>query len=357
MNYRETKFGNVFATDDALLALDAALRECKGRGAVVFFLVDEHTHELCLPRLLPELPSLGTYEILEVPAGEESKSAEMALQLWAAMAELGADRRSVLISLGGGMISDLGGFLAATYMRGLSSILIPTSLLGMVDAAFGGKNAVDVGGIKNLAGTFSSSDGVYLIPDFLETLPEREIRAGMAEMVKHGLITDPGHFANLRAITPEELVTHPWLIRDSLNIKISVVEQDPLESGLRKTLNFGHTFGHAIESHFLTQGEKALLHGEAVAAGMWLETELSVLKGLLDRSVADDIQSVLESLFGRLVLDEEDYPNILRWIRFDKKNRNSVVKFVLLKSIGQTEIDVEADDVQLMEVLHTLRGR
>lgn len=354
MNYRETKFGKVYHSEDALIALDQQLGELKNSGVVVFFLVDENTHENCLSRLLPELPSLGKYELLEVPAGEESKSAEMALQLWSAMAELGADRKSVLINVGGGMITDLGGFLASTYMRGIRYFNIPTSLLGMVDASIGGKTGVDVGNIKNLAGAFTFSDGVFLIPDFLETLDDRELRAGFAEMLKHGLISDSTHLAEIVECGYEGLASKPELIRRSMDIKMDVVEADPKESGLRKILNFGHTFGHALESYALENyPQDPLLHGEAVAFGMWVEAELSFQKGLLTKEDTRWIQAYIDAEFGKLELPEKEWDSVLSWLKYDKKNTAGSIRCSLLEKIGKATFDVEVSEAEFMQAFST----
>lgn len=342
MNHRDTKFGSIYNTEEALIAFDALLSEAKASSSKVFFLVDENTHEQCLTRLLPELPNLGEYELLEVPPGEESKSIEVAAQLWSALAELGANRQSILVNVGGGMITDLGGFIASTYMRGIRFCQIPTSLLGMVDASIGGKTAVDVAGVKNLVGAFAACEGVFLIPDFLETLPERELRSGFAEMLKHGLIRDASHYSDLIR-TGFEKVT-PDQVRASMNIKLDVVESDPLEAGARKELNFGHTLGHALESHFLeAYPHDPLLHGEAVAFGMWLELELSVLSGLLDAEIAKAIQSDIASIFGRLALPESEWESVTSWLKYDKKNTNHSVRFVLLENVGKAVIDCSVD--------------
>ncbi|GGH66532.1 3-dehydroquinate synthase [Phaeocystidibacter marisrubri] len=342
MNHRDTKFGSIYNTEEALIAFDALLSEAKASSSKVFFLVDENTHEQCLTRLLPELPNLGEYELLEVPPGEESKSIEVAAQLWSALAELGANRQSILVNVGGGMITDLGGFIASTYMRGIRFCHIPTSLLGMVDASIGGKTAVDVAGVKNLVGAFAACEGVFLIPDFLETLPERELRSGFAEMLKHGLIRDASHYSDLIR-TGFEKVT-PDQVRASMNIKLDVVESDPLEAGARKELNFGHTLGHALESHFLeAYPHDPLLHGEAIAFGMWLELELSVLSGLLDAEIAKAIQSDIASIFGRLALPESEWESVTSWLKYDKKNTNHSVRFVLLENVGKAVIDCSVD--------------
>lgn len=349
MSFRNTPFGPVFHDENALAALDSVFNECKEKGVKVFFLVDENTHEKCLVRLLPELPSLGEYELLEIPPGEDSKSIEVVAQLWSALAELGANRHSLLVNVGGGMITDLGGFVASCYMRGIHFAQVPTSLLGMVDASIGGKTGVDVSGIKNLAGAFATSIGVFLIPDFIETLPERELKAGFAEMLKHGLIRSATHFVELTEVGYNGLNQRPDLIRASMSIKLDVVEADPNESTIRKELNFGHTLGHALESHFLQKGgDEVLLHGEAVAHGMWLEVEISALLGYLDRNTAADIQAQLDRYFGRLEMTESEWNLVTSWLKYDKKNKDESPRFILLKDLGEAIVDCSVD----LDLLH-----
>ncbi len=352
MNHRLTKFGKVYATLEAVIDLNSVLKVYNDRGVKVFFLVDENTHEACLPPLLQELPDLGEYEVLEVPPGEASKSIEVSYQLWGALSELGADRHSLLVNVGGGMITDLGGFIASTYKRGVPFVNVPTSLLAMVDAAVGGKTGVDVGGVKNMVGTFSSSEGVFIVPDFLYSLPDRELIAGFAEVVKHALISSPERWRAVKSCKPQDLRENQDLVRDSLSVKLDIVESDPLEKGDRKFLNFGHTLGHAIESHFLeTQPDHALLHGEAVAIGMWLELELSVKNCGLDPSIKEGIQGYLTSIFPKPELAKESWEDILAWLKHDKKNESGAVRFVLLESLGKPVANVEIDKDQIIDAL------
>lgn len=349
-NYWDTKFGPVYANEHALSELDSLLGEYANRGAKVFFLVDENTHEHCLVRLVPELPSLGEYEILEVPPGEESKSIEIAYHLWNSLLELEADRHSLMVNVGGGMITDLGGFVAATYKRGIEFAHVPTSLLAMVDASIGGKTGIDVGGAKNVVGTFSESKGVFLIPDFLETLPKRETVSGFAEMVKHALISE-SNWSDIAKLSSENLWENSDAIRSSMKVKISTIEKDPKEKKERKFLNFGHTFGHAIESHFMTQAPEApLLHGEAIAIGMWLEVELSKQVGL-DSSTAAKIQEFIVDTFPSENLPEDIWDSLLEWLAHDKKNKGGIPQFVLLENLGKPSLDHELSSDQLKAAL------
>lgn len=349
INYRDSKFGRLYANDQALAELDGLLGTYAEKGAVVFFLVDENTHEMCLSRLVPELPSLGECEILEVPPGEDSKSIEIAAHLWSSLSELGADRHSLMVNVGGGMVTDLGGFVASTYKRGIDFAHVPTSLLGMVDASIGGKTGIDLAGVKNLVGTFAESKGVFLIPDFLETLPVRETKAGFAEMIKHALITSEAHWNEIVSTPIDALWENPDVIRASMAIKLNVVDGDPKEGGDRQFLNFGHTIGHAVESYFLSsETQESLLHGEAVALGMWLAVELSIKQVGLDAEIGKSIQTFIEGMYDLPLLPPSDFDGIMEWLNHDKKNEGGVPQFVLLEGVGQPirgcKVDVE--DIQ-----------
>lgn len=312
-----------------------------------FFLVDQNTHEFCLPLLLAELPDIQDIEIIEIPAGEESKSIEVASQVWSSLVELGADRNSIIINCGGGVVTDFGGFVASTFKRGVKFIHIPTSLLAMVDAAVGGKTGVNLGHFKNQIGTFSMPEMVIISPMFLKTLAPRELLSGFAEMLKHGLIRDKKHWQDLAQITnltPEAIAE---FISTSIDIKKNVVEQDPTEQGLRKILNAGHTLGHALESYFLDQNQ-AITHGEAVALGLLLESYISLKREQLPAEAFQEIQKVIIRHYSL-----PDLPNseqILTFLLQDKKNVGAEIQGVLLDEIGHcnpisTQISItEIDD-------------
>lgn len=232
----------------------------------IFILVDENTHEQCLPFLLGNLEITSPFEILEVAAGEEMKTLETAAMLWEIFLEFQADRRALLLNLGGGVVTDLGGFVASVFKRGLDFINVPTSLLGMVDAAVGGKTGVDFHHIKNVLGTFTLPLGVYLYPEFLKTLPHPELISGLGEMMKHALIADAALWQELVSLSEFSAETLAPRVMRSVKIKEEIVKTDPLEKSIRRNLNFGHTLGHAIESHLLQAGTP-LPHGVAVAWG------------------------------------------------------------------------------------------
>ena len=241
-----------------------------------FILVDTNTHELCLPNFMSQINSQVDFEIIEIDAGEVYKTIETCTGVWNALSELDADRKSLIINLGGGVITDLGGFVASTFRRGIKYINVPTTLLAMVDASVGGKTGVDLGTLKNQIGVINSSEMVLIDTEFLNTLPQNEMRSGLAEMLKHGLIKSENYWNELISLKTLTVADLDRLIYDSVLIKKDIVEKDPTEIGLRKTLNFGHTLGHAIESYFLDNPNKfTLLHGEAIAIGMVLAIYIS----------------------------------------------------------------------------------
>lgn len=301
----------------------------------IFILVDENTHEHCLPILLGNLETQCPFEILEVEAGEEMKTLETAAMLWETLLEFQADRHALVINLGGGVITDLGGFVASVFKRGLRFVNLPTTLLGIVDAAVGGKNGVDFHHVKNLLGTFNLPLGVYIYPDFLKTLPQLELISGLGEMVKHALIADPELWNELKALPDFSAETLAPLLERSVKVKEDIVEKDPLEKGLRRNLNFGHTIGHAVESHLLAIG-KPLPHGIAVAFGMKKEAELAYKLNLLSENDLNEITGQLNRIFGKYWQDAEAISAEMLWpyLLQDKKNEKQAIGFVLLEGIG-----------------------
>ena len=306
----------------------------------IFVLVDSHTHNYCLSNFLSQLETQQEIEIIEIEGGEINKTIETCSGVWNALSELNADRKSLLINLGGGVVTDLGGFVASTFKRGIKYINVPTSLLAMVDASVGGKTGVDLGVLKNQIGVISFSEMVLIDTKFLETLPQNEMRSGLAEMLKHGLIHDQEYWnkmSNLSQFSQKDL---DILIYESVQIKKDVVTQDPNEYGLRKTLNFGHTLGHAIESFFLSEEEKtSLLHGEAIAVGMVLACYISNRQEGFPADKLKSIKTTFINIYGKVEFLESDYEGIIDLLKFDKKNTYGNINFVLLKDIGKTKID------------------
>ena len=306
----------------------------------IFVLVDSNTHLHCLPPFLQKLECDAPIEVLEIDAGEEHKTLETCSGLWEALSELGGDRKSLMVNLGGGVVTDLGGFVAAAFKRGISWVHFPTTLLAMVDAALGGKNGVNLGSLKNQIGVIKQPDMVVTDTSFLATLNAAEMRSGLAEMLKHGLIADEDYWNRLNALHNLDLNDLEGLIKESVIIKARVVEQDPLEKGLRKSLNFGHTLGHAIESYFLEQVDKQkLLHGEAVAAGMVLAAYLSSEVEDFPKQDRDKIRRNIINLYGRIEFSKADQEKIIDLLKFDKKNEGGKINFVLLRKIGEPIVD------------------
>ncbi|HEA23440.1 hypothetical protein LCGC14_1175170 [marine sediment metagenome] len=306
----------------------------------VFVLVDENTKRDCLEDFTKATLNNTDFEVLEVESGEKNKTIATCIQLWEALSEKDADRKSLLINLGGGVVTDMGGFVASTFKRGIAFINVPTSLLAMVDASIGGKTGVDLGALKNQIGVINQPIMVLIVSDFLKSLGERQLQSGYAEMLKHGLITDAGYWNVLKSHFDTKNIDH--LIYTSVTIKNKVVLQDPTEQHLRKILNFGHTLGHAVESYFLEHiAYETLLHGEAIAIGMILEGYLSKsLTGLSDAELTD-IKDTFLKRYPKIDFKENDIDAILALLKFDKKNTHGNINFVLLKDIGTPVIDVK----------------
>lgn len=314
----------------------------------IFILVDENTHTHCLASFMGNITGEYKFEILEIESGEMNKTIETCTQLWGVLSELGADRKSAMINLGGGVITDMGGFISATFKRGIDFINVPTTLLSMVDASVGGKTGIDLGALKNQVGVITEPVMVLVIPSFLKTLEERQVRSGFAEMLKHGLIQDPEYWHELSGQT--DYTTLEQHIAHSIAIKAKVVIKDPYEKELRKILNFGHTLGHAIESHFLNKDPQALLlHGEAIAIGMILEAFISFKLIGLPESDLMEITNVFVKHFGLIDINKEDIAACLSYLKFDKKNSHGTIKFVLLSGIGSPVIDKVVPDELIQE--------
>jgi 3-dehydroquinate synthase len=308
----------------------------------IFILVDENTSQFCLPHLLNQLATEIEIEIIELEVGEIHKNIATCTEVWGALSELGADRKSILINLGGGVISDLGGFVACTFKRGIDFINIPTTLLSMVDASIGGKNGVDLGSIKNQIGIIREPKAVIIDTQFLSTLPQNEMRSGLAEMLKHGLIFDKNYWDKFKNLKDLNTVDLDNLIHQSIQIKNTIVCEDISENGIRKSLNFGHTLGHGIESYFLENEVKtSLLHGEAIAVGMILESYISREKGLLTNEEYQEIKYIINDIFDRIEFTQNDIDKIIELLIFDKKNEFGKVQFALLDGIGKIKINQE----------------
>jgi 3-dehydroquinate synthase len=315
----------------------------------IFILTDENTGEQCLPLVKAQLNVLDNFDIIEVNAGEESKTIDFCIGVWKMLIDFGADRSSLMINLGGGVITDMGGFVASTYKRGIDFVNMPTTLLAQVDASVGGKTGVDVDGIKNIIGTFTQPKAVFMVDEFLKTLPSRQILSGLAEMLKHGLICDADYWNKLK--TSDLTTPSTELVHRSVEIKNEVVIKDPNEKGIRKSLNFGHTVGHAVETYSLLNDEDHLSHGEAIAIGMICEAWLSNKKsGLPDAELAE-ITSVLSGLYPKHLVEDSCHNVLYGLMQKDKKNQNGLINCTLLTHIGQYSIDNICTEDELCDSL------
>ncbi len=321
----------------------------------IFILVDENTHEYCLPVLLGNMETDLGFEILEIEAGEEMKNIQTANHLWEILTEMQADRKALVINLGGGVITDMGGFVASTYKRGIQFINIPTTLLSMCDASIGGKTGIDLMHYKNMVGTFAFPEQIFIYPEFLQTLPFKELRSGFAEMLKHGLIADKIHWEQLTHIHKldmEAVIPH---IQTSMDIKQDVVEKDFHEKNIRKTLNFGHTIGHAVESLCLNQGNP-VLHGEAVAMGMISEAHLACLEGLISEEDSQIIIENIQRYYPYMDISDFTDEDITTLLLNDKKNTDSKINFSLLTGIGSCTYDHQCSQKNILKSLHFYRN-
>lgn len=340
--------GAIYFNDTNWAALNSQIIELQ--PSTVFILTDNNTKAYCLPILLDKISFPKTPEILTIPSGEDQKNIKSCLYLWKKLSKKQGDRKSLLINLGGGVITDLGGFIASTFKRGISFINIPTSLLAMVDAAIGGKNGIDLDSIKNQIGVINQPHSIIINTIFLKTLPKSEVTSGYAEMLKHGLIDSSDYWSRVKDCDFGDDANTSALIWESIEIKNKVVSLDPNEQGLRKTLNYGHTLGHAIESYFLnSNGKKSLLHGEAIAVGMILATYIS--SKLLDfpKDLLQNITTVILSSFPKISFVNEDIDAIIKLLIYDKKNDNGKIQFVLLADIGIYKINCEVPNTIILE--------
>lgn len=336
-----TTSSTVHFNEKAFNALNAHL--ASRAYSKIFVLVDDNTRVHCLPQFLSQTESEKAFEIIEIRSGEIHKNMDSCTQVWQQLSDLNGDRKSALINLGGGVVTDLGGFVASTFKRGVDFINVPTTLLAMVDASVGGKTGVDLGPLKNQIGVINQPEMVLVVPDFLKTLDDRQLNSGFAEVLKHGLIQSKAYWESSKLMTNFDQMDE--LIYESVLIKNKVVLRDPTEQNLRKILNYGHTLGHAIESYFLESNEHpTLLHGEAIAIGMILEAYLShKLTGLSESELKDITKTFLER-YKKVEFSKDAIATVLSLLKFDKKNTHGNINFVLLNHIGDPQIDVTIPD-------------
>lgn len=330
-----------------------AIAECEHDK--IFILTDQTTHDMCLPKLQNFLCLNGAQSIV-IKAGDTNKTLDSLAEVWTALSQGGATRHSLMINLGGGMVTDLGGFAASTFKRGIDFINIPTTLLAMVDASVGGKTGINFGGLKNEIGVFSDSKFVIINTQFLDTLDHDNICSGYAEMLKHGLISDNKHWAELVGfnLAQPDLAQLQRMVAESIKVKERIVTEDPHEHGIRKALNLGHTVGHALESFAMKHG-RPVLHGYAVAYGMVCELYLSARKtGFPTDRMHQTVRFILDH-YGRLPYTCDDYPELLELMRHDKKNTSGIINFTLLGGIGDIRINQTATKEEIEEALDFLR--
>jgi 3-dehydroquinate synthase len=315
----------------------------------VFIFTDRNTSEHCLPVLMELLGDYTNFDLIETDPGEENKNIDFCIGIWKTLLDFEADRKCLMVNLGGGVITDMGGFIASTYKRGIDFINIPTTLLAQVDASVGGKTGIDIDNVKNMVGTFALPQAVFIESAFLKTLPERELLSGFAEMIKHGLILDAPYYEALKKSDYRN--PDPALIFRSVELKNQVVTEDPTEKGLRKILNFGHTIGHAVESFSLSNSKKPLTHGEAIAVGMICEGYLSVKNSTLTEAELEDLTSFIKSIYPEHNMKPATFGKILDLLKSDKKNEHGHIYFSLLEGIGKCEFNCKVAELDLTDSL------
>jgi len=319
----------------------------------ILILVDENTQQHCLDYLLTSFEELSHAEVIVLPPGEETKSIEYAVQLWELFTDYEVTKKDLLICLGGGVVSDLGAFVASTYKRSLHCILIPTSLLAMIDAAIGGKNGIDFKGYKNLIGSIAQPEHIYIDPGFLHTLPWPEYISGLGEALKHSLIGGPALWAQFKkeaALFIENKQVLPTeLLWELIQVKINIVEQDPLETGVRQVLNLGHTLGHAFEARCIES--EPIAHGVAVAWGLVYEAQIAYAQGLLDQAFAQELSTFVNAFFMELPKVALEATALAPFLNQDKKNLDEQWRYAALKSPGAYLLNQGFDLAQLEAVL------
>lgn len=330
----------------ALNALSAFLKKNNYSSHII--ICDENTIQFCLPPLILNCPTLKDAEIIELESGEASKSLEFSAHIWQTLIENKADKNSLIINLGGGVVSDLGGFCASTYKRGIDFINIPTSLLAMADASVGGKTGIDFASLKNSIGTFAQPKAVFIAPDFLKTLSQRHFQNGLAEIFKIALISNKKFWELLKVSVIEK--KQEQLITESVSLKNMIVLKDPFDKDLRNILNFGHTIGHAIESLLLGTTEE-LLHGEAIVIGMLIEAHISFQKKLITKKELDEVILILKKIFQPKKITQLDLISIIELLKNDKKTAKNKFRFALIDAIGSCKFNVEVTEAQIKKAV------
>ncbi|MBR2115354.1 MAG: 3-dehydroquinate synthase [Prevotella sp.] len=344
----------IIISKDLCQSLTQAIDEVK--HDLLFVLCDETTERLCLP-VIRDFDCMKGAQLITIPATDTHKTLESLSHVWSELQRMGATRHSLMVNLGGGMVTDLGGFAASTFKRGIPYINIPTTLLSMVDASVGGKTGINFGGLKNEIGVFNNARSVILDTTFLRTMDHENICSGYAEMLKHGLINNEEMWAELLnfslELSVESLETLGTMVAESVAVKQRIVTEDPTEQGIRKALNLGHTAGHAFES--LALERKPVLHGYAVAWGMIVELYLCCVKTNFPQDKMRQTVAFIKENYGRMAITCDDYPHLIELMHHDKKNQGNSINFTLLGGIGDIRINQTATEEEIKEALDFYR--
>ena len=340
----------IIISQDLCQSLTQAIDEVK--HDLLFVLCDETTERLCLP-VVSDFECMKNAQRIVIPATDTHKTLESLSHVWSELQRMGATRHSLMVNLGGGMVTDLGGFAASTFKRGISYINIPTTLLSMVDASVGGKTGINFGGLKNEIGVFNNARSVILDTTFLQTMDHENLLSGFAEMLKHGLINNEQMWAELITLNVEQLTLNAQMIADNVAVKQRIVTEDPTEQGIRKALNLGHTAGHAFES--LALERKPVLHGYAVAWGLIVELYLCCVKTNFPQEKMRQTVAFIKENYGRMAITCDDYPHLIELMHHDKKNQGNSINFTLLGNIGDIRINQTATEEEIKDALDFYR--
>ena len=340
----------IIISKDLCQSLTQAIDEVK--HDLLFVLCDETTERLCLP-VISDFECMRGAQLITIPATDTHKTLESLSHVWSELQRMGATRHSLMVNLGGGMVTDLGGFAASTFKRGIPYINIPTTLLSMVDASVGGKTGINFGGLKNEIGVFNNARSVILDTTFLRTMDHENICSGYAEMLKHGLINNEKMWAELITLNVEQLTLNAQMIADNVAVKQRIVTEDPTEQGIRKALNLGHTAGHAFES--LALERQPVLHGYAVAWGMIVELYLCCVKTNFPQDKMRQTVAFIKENYGRMAITCDDYPHLIELMHHDKKNQGNSINFTLLGGIGDIRINQTATEEEIKDALDFYR--
>ena len=349
------KHQDLIFSNDVASQLDALVE--KYNPSKLFVLVDANTRELVLPQFMTESKIVSQATIITIAAGDTNKNIESLIDIWDQLVEGGATRKSLMINLGGGVVTDIGGFAGATFKRGIRFINIPTTLLSAVDAAVGGKTGINFHGYKNEIGAFCEAEAVIISTRFLSTLSQEELLSGYAEMLKHGLISNADIYNRLLANDVVNIETEDMLqlLQESVMVKKHVVEEDPTEKGIRRALNLGHTAGHAFESLAL-QRKSPIPHGYAVAWGLVVELVLSHMHLQFPSNELTRLATYIYDNYGAFNITCDDYQALIEFMRHDKKNDSAnEINFTMLKNVGDIHIDCIATEDNIKTALDIYR--